>query len=706
MKNKKILLLVLSAICLTSNLTSCKDNKKNSSSGSIEISSSNNNFLDVNFDDLSTDYDGTEKKIELTGSLPTGYNVEYKDNRATEVGIYEAIANIKNSSGEVIKTYRAILEICYPDNAEFETFLDNFFVTYLEGDQLSVNLFCENPSNFGLEHYDASWYSYPGMISHEDQLESVNAFKTYLNELKTFENSHLSPRQEIAYTQINDFLNYQIDYYSIEDIDYKMNHYIDQFGGYVADFGTYIEAYNLRDKRDVQDIIDYIKDTKIAFPSYVEYAKDKITKGYAYSDYTLDQMITYLDDVLSSEKGDEHYYLTDVLKAKVDSVSFLTPDEASSFKNTIEQEMTNSFIYGVQELRDGLEKLKGNLSSNDEGYLAKYDNNHEVYLLELDHLLGLNDFDIDDYINQIDAALNKYSTLENNVLSKLILYYGITTIDSLEKLLNSVKICDGSPDEMLVFLKEFAKTIVPDLKSEPNITIKNMDDASAKVSNAVAYYMRSPLDNNKQEYITLNQAKLSSNINEVLATLAHEGYPGHLYANVFAKESNIHNISKVLTSTAHAEGWATYVELKLYEYAINNASSNKEKNIYSYLYYSQLTGFLLETRLDVGIHYQGWTISDVSDYLNNLGYNGDAAKEIYQLLIETPTSYSSYGFGKLFFVSLHDEAKTILGEHYDEIEFNEMLLSKGWTSLGELEDTYKEYMIKKCHKLGITFNDK
>ena len=28
---------------------------------------------------------------------------------------------------------------------EFKEFLDMFFVEYLEGDQLSVNIFCENP---------------------------------------------------------------------------------------------------------------------------------------------------------------------------------------------------------------------------------------------------------------------------------------------------------------------------------------------------------------------------------------------------------------------------------------------------------------------------------------------------------------------------------------------------------------------------------
>ena len=35
--------------------------------------------------------------------------------------------------------------------------------------------------------------------------------------------------------------------------------------------------------------------------------------------------------------------------------------------------------------------------------------------------------------------------------------------------------------------------------------------------------------------------------------------------------------------------------------------------------------------------------------MDNLGYSSDAAQDIYRLLIETPTSYAAYGYGKLFF---------------------------------------------------------
>ena len=54
---------------------------------------------------------------------------------------------------------------------------------------------------------------------------------------------------------------------SIEDSTFMNITYVDQFGGYVADFGTYMEAYSLRSELEVQDIVKYIESTKsrIAF---------------------------------------------------------------------------------------------------------------------------------------------------------------------------------------------------------------------------------------------------------------------------------------------------------------------------------------------------------------------------------------------------------------------------------------------------------
>ncbi len=659
----------------------------------------------VSFNDKSVVADGNPHQLTLDGTLPDGFKVEYQNNEGTTKGDYFATAIVQDSTGKTVETHKATLSIDNPDNAAFEAYLDQFFIEYLEGDQLSVNIFCVKPEDFGLSRYEAHWYTYSSFTD-ADALESQNNFTELLRQHRSFDLASLSSRQEIAYHQIEEFLEYQKDYYSVPDILFKENLYVDQFGGYVADFGTYMEAYTLREEADVVDIVDFILSTESAFASYVNYLTDKTAKGYGLSDYTLNAMLDYLKDVLDSQSqdGSSHYYLQDVLGAKVDAVEFLDATKKTNYKNQIATALAENFMNGVQALYEGVESFVGTLDAADEGYWASYEDGADLFQLELERLLGL-EIDPTTYIKELEDTMREASMQASNALNTLIDKYGIKTQAQLDSLLSKAAIMTGTPNEMLEYLREFAKTIVPTLETTPEIVVKEMDMASAKVSNAVAYYMKSALDNDKLEYITLNPVKLGDK-NDVLGTLSHEGYPGHLYAYVYSKQLNLHNISKIMTNTAHGEGWATYVELKLYEYAIAHSSDQKFIDVMNYLYYNQLSGFLFETRTDAGIHFQNWDATNVAAYMDQLGYNSSQAQEIYNLLIETPASYASYGYGKYFFVSLHNEAKQILGNAYDEIEFNAMLLSKGWTSLGELKNTYDSYMAKKCHKYGIPYSEK
>ena len=646
-------------------------------------------------------YDGSEKSIEFKGDVPQGYTVEYTNNIGTETGTYRATAVLKNASGEVVETHYAVLIIENPKNQEFEAYLDEFFVTYLEGDQLTINIFFENPADFGFEHYDATWYTYETMTS-EDYVEAVQEFQAYLEELKTFENARLSDLQQVAYNKIYYFLNYYIEYYSIEDVFHKQILYVDQFGGYVADFGTYMEAYELRTETEVQDIVSYITSTSTAFPSYLLFVQEKAEKGYALSDTTINKMIEYLNDI--SLKA-PNYYLVEILEYKINAVDFLSETKKANYINQVKDAVTNHFFPGVNALKAGLEECLGTLKKEDEGYWATYEDGSDLFALELENLLGIDGLTMKDYTKKIEDAFKSYSSKASSAITDIVNKFGIGTYDELYALIEQYPIYEGTPEEMMEYLKEFAKTIVPELETEPVIKIKNMDAATQKVSNAVAYYMKSPLDNTGSEDITLNPSKLGD-ANDVLGTLAHEGYPGHLYAYVYSKQLDTHNLVKVMTSTAHAEGWATYVQLALFDYAKASANNDNFSALIDYQYANELAGFLLECRIDLGIHYEGWTVEQVAAFLDKYNYNSDAAQEIYDLLVEIPTQYAAYGYGKIMFYEMHQEAKKVLGNFYDEVEFNEMLHSKGWSRLDELKNTYNEYMANKCHELGLKYTAK
>ena len=215
---------------------------------------------------------------------------------------------------------------------------------------------------------------------------------------------------------------------------------------------------------------------------------------------------------------------------------------------------------------------------------------------------------------------------------------------------------------------------------------------------AVAYYMKSPLDGTSTEHITLNGVQTSSDYNDTLVTMAHEGYPGHLYAWLYAKQLGLSDFATISTSTAHGEGWAQYVGLKLWEYMKNNhnftaADDKKAVKVYcDYMYYQNLAAYLAYSYIDYGINYESWTVNQIATLMGSIGFNSGAAADIYKTLIEMPTTYATYGFAMSYMLDLHTDAKDRLGSIYNEAEYNAALLSHGWCPLYELKEVSEQYI--------------
>ena len=344
-----------------------------------------------------------------------------------------------------------------------------------------------------------------------------------------------------------------------------------------------------------------------------------------------------LDDILEEDE----YYLVEILRQKFNGLSFLTDAEKAAYIAEMEQAVNTHLVPAIEELNDGLDEYLGTLKKSEEGYLTVYEEGLKLYELKLADLLGYKEFDLEEYIKVVDEAFLETYGISNGATS-----IAGRTFKDIDKFLEANPICDGTPDEMVAFLKEFAKTIVPELESDPEIYIKEMDEASAKVSNAVAYYMKSALDNTAGEYITLNPTKLGGK-NDVLSTMAHEGYPGHLYAYCYAKETDLHPFSIISTSTAHGEGWATYVEFQLYEYAKTIHSDIDNYDIaMDYLIGNHLSSYMIEARIDLGIFCEGWEADDINACLQRVmpGYSFNDVDGLYNQFLEMPTTFHAYGY--------------------------------------------------------------
>ena len=656
-------------------------------------------YYNLKFESLETIADGTPKTLEVKGDYSKDYTIKYENNIATEKGKYYSKAFVVDYFGNIVETYCAVLTIDNPENTEFAEYLDEFLIKYIGDDQFSINAFFEKPENFGISKSDSIWYTYQEM-SDEVQEALKNKYSEELKNLRNFKNAKLSKSQTIAYRNIENLLKYYIEMYSIKDFDLMSLTYINSSGGYVAQFESYAELYSLRNEEDIIDLIEYIKSTKNAFISYIDYIEDREEAGYEFSTYTIDNMKNYLSGIVSKSKN---YYLTKALINKIDTLDFLTKETKSNYKNQITEAINGYYMVGVKDLYDYFEKYWFYFNY-DVKYLAEYEYGKEIYVLELENILGYSNLDVEAYIRELDAAIFNNVGEVLKIQEELIKREDITSQAQFDALLRNNSIYKGNAHNIMDYLKSFSSTLAPKLKNEPQIVIKEMSDEIAKESSSIAFYLKSALDNTGKEYITVNSYVLEkTNNNEYLATLAHEGYPGHLYAYNYAKELDLSNYSTLVTNTAFAEGWATYVELKLYEYAKEQVNDVTFDMVMDYLYAEQLNSFLIEARIDVGIHYEKWSFEELAKYLQQAGYDYSNAVSIYYLMIEMPTQYSTYGYGKLLFYNLHEEAKKVLGEYYNELEFNTMILSEGWVELEILEELCDEYLKTKCYELGIEY---
>ncbi len=649
------------------------------------------------FESKTYTYSGEEYVLEAV-NIPEGYRAEYTNNKATEKGKYYANCKLYDSNNELVANRYAYLLIDTAPSAEFEEYCDEFFLEYFGDDVQYWNVFTIDPSAFGYvrpDDLEVSWYFYEPMTD-SDVLETYEYYTGLFNELKKFDTNKLSYNQMLTYEKMYSTLESGCNSYNPETYEESLMsiEYIDKFGGYVADFCDTIENYNVYTKTDVLDMISYTKSTDEAFLSYVNFVKDRYDAGYAYSEFTINEMCSYLDDIIAD--GQE-FYLYTLVENKINSS---TIDEAlkegliSEFKAAL----SDDFLVGVNQLKTELSGLVGTYTTAEEGYFQNYGEDAKaLYKAMLESRLGYDEIDVDEYfatletwvtdsLAEVNAILAKYQRWNNSSKYQKDAKEFLRYVNG-QKFLTSLR----TPEDMIEYLKHFSKTIVGSLDSEPEIGFKYMDDSVAKRTNTVAYYRKSPLDGDKHESITLNGNMLSKDYDEMLLTIAHEGYPGHLYEYVNSKELGLSNLITVATNTGHGEGWAMYVEICLLNYIGSTASLGA--NLYcQYTLFNQLFGYFLNAYLDCAVNYYGWDLAKVKNYFENNELNVDAAQDFYRTLIEMPTVYSAYGYGLGTFLTIHSNAKTQLGDEYDEISFNAYIMSEGWAGLQRTTELAQEYI--------------
>ena len=529
----------------------------------------------------------------------------------------------------------------------FDKYLDEEYRESLSYSLVSTHFELMNPEDFGITEYESIW----GDISFGEDAKEEDTMEEELEELKAFDYASLTYEQQLTYDTIIALAE------NSEALDeyYYFQEAFSPSSGAQFELPLILSEYALYDEDDVKDYLTVLEACDEYMNSLIEYEKWRASKGYALTDDAIDDVIEQCNDILSNSEP----AFVAAISESIDKCDFLTAEAKENYKSTIKQLAKENFTPAYEKLVTELTSLKG--SKTTEGGLCNYDNGTEYYEALVRQYVG-SDKSLDELVEFVESSL--YTSI---VKASMLYGKDAQLADKLAEPLNYIK---TEPDEILSYLTDMLKTNFP-APATTDYELKYVAESMESSSNP-AFYIIPPYDNSDRNIIYVNPSEEYADM-DLMPLLAHEGLPGHMYQNTYFLSQSPHPVRTLFSFKGYSEGWAKYVEHYSYKW------SGLEENVADMLALNDQFGFAIHSRVDLGVNYEGWTVTEVGEFLES--YLGDTslASELYELSINDPGIYLQYYIGELELLALYDEAEDILEDDFNEKDFHEFFLSVGPT---------------------------
>lgn len=540
-----------------------------------------------------------------------------------------------------------------PENIRFEKYIDQIFQEELKGNTLNLHYTLAYPEDYGIKDYSVSL----GTMKPEALKENLEETRVLNKKLKSFDSGQLSEENQIIY----DILSLEFSSQLSLGSSYLLAEPLGPNLGIQAQLPILLAEYTLRTSADIKDYFSLLSQIPDYFQSILEFEEEKARRDLFMSDASADRIIRQCQSFM--ETGEENY-LYSMFRQRIEELlteKRITQDQADSFIEMQEKLMDQCVFPAYLTLSQGLEDLKG--QGKNSGGLAHLEGGKEYYVYLIRSTVG-------DYRSPEEILQSLFLRLQTD-------YQKVQELLSSDPQLLSraynLTPSDLSPEQMLDYLQHVITDDFPGVEVdsyEVKYVPESMEDFSSP-----AFYLTPPVDTLTPNTIYINQASQVSPA-ELFTTLAHEGFPGHLYQTVYFSKQDHHPIRELLSCSGYIEGWATYVEALSYDYA--SPFLHIDQEILDFLCLNRSISLCLYAILDLGIHDQGWNAQTTADTLAVFGITDpDTCQEIFQYIVENPANYLKYYLGYLNFLDLREEVQSTAGSSFSPRDFHKNLLDIG-----------------------------
>lgn len=563
----------------------------------------------------------------------------------------------------ILGSFLMISSILTPIHAKesFSDFEDELFQEMMSEDYTTLHFSLRDYQKYGIEKPDVNI----GDASWDDYEDSVEDCDEYLKKLQSFDYDSLSETEQKDYRTIAFYLERNKELNSYPYFDWAFN----SAEGVIDNLLTTFTEFVFYEKEDIDDYLATLASVPAYLDQCLENTKKQAAKGY----FLTDAMLKATEDAIEKfvDKKDDNE-LIKIFDENIDAFDGLSAEEKEAYKKKNREIVLNAYIPSYEKVAEELQKLKGsrkadyNVSSLDGGSeyyaaLARYKTSIDA---DVETILDICTQYIEKSVDELYDIMQNHSEVTEETLD----------FDSAEDVLSYL---EGHLDAFPVLDKVY-------------YNVQYLDPSVANDS-IVAYYLSPPVDDMRDNVIKINGDNVSD-VLDLYTTLAHEGFPGHLYQTNYYIQQQPSLLRTQLTMMGYQEGWGMFAEGQalhvsgLSEYASEYQKINIELN------------YVLSAAVDLGVNGLGWSTKDVSKYLDRLDLNSSIAKDLYDFATLQPGTILPYGVGIAMFELLEKKAKNALGNDFDQKAFNEVLLNDGNRPFEVVEDDVNAY----C---GINGND-
>lgn len=575
-----------------------------------------------------------------------------KKHRMLSVGIFlAAVLSI---------IYAAILSPAGKSTGSFSEFCTTLFREEMKSNTMNLHFTLKDPKAAGIDSYEITL----GSLSGDSPHNQARQLKKLSEELKKYSHRSLKGKDRLTCRLLSDYISRQQNLAAYPYYDEPLT----PSGGVTSQLPVLLAEYPFGNTRDIEDYLGLLSQMDTYFSGILDYEQKKADAGLFMSDEACLKVIEGCE--VFTEHPDDNF-LIDTFSNRLNAMDGLTDTQKNAYLKQHSKVLSDHVLPAYSQMIKGLTMLLGRGHNN--WGLCNFPEGKAYYEAVVSADTGCDD-SVEDLFSQIAKARRKDLTFCQNLLEKN------------PKLASQSPKPDAALKEENAMLSRLQKEILTDFPAPPQteVEICHVDPALSEYL-APAFYITAPIDDISHNRIYINDAKNDTDI-YYFTTLAHEGYPGHLYQTICTSSYGAPEVLSLLNYPGYTEGWATYTEMQAFYYA------GLDPDLASLLQHNQAATLSLYATADIGIHYFGWEKEKNAAFWREYGVDNTATvKRITDLILEEPGNYLKYYVGYLKFRQMREQL-ALENKSFSVSAFHEAILRTGPSPFSVLEETVRDQL--------------